>query len=156
MWKHPARGKLEAGKRVPGVTITTPSIESAALCATLGFNFPWVEMEHSTVTLESLRAAIILATSAWSKPSNYRHSADANMMTVVVIEEAQAVQNIAVIATSDLSLSLGLRDRQNELQLDENLAKAVTATKKHGKFLGLLRFGAKALGLAPAPAKALY
>src|SRR6202051_564465 len=62
-WKHPVRAKLQAGDSVLGATITTPSIETAALAATLGFDFLWVEMEHSPITLETLRA-IVLATRA--------------------------------------------------------------------------------------------
>ncbi len=257
MWKHPVRAKLQAGESVVGVTITTPSIEAAALCATLGFDFLWVEMEHSPVTLESLRAIVLatralpaavfarvpaielwtakrvmdqgvsgvifpftstperaktaaaacrypplgkrgsgagLATFTWPEPENYYDSADENMMTIAVIEEALAVENIEEIAgtpgidvlfigTSDLSFSLGLRGRQNEPLLEENIAKIVAAGKKHGKFLGrpawapelvakyreqgfqffqshtelgLLRLGAKALGLKEVAVKALY
>jgi 2-keto-3-deoxy-L-rhamnonate aldolase RhmA len=256
-WKHPVRAKLQAGEPVLGVTITTPSIEAAALVATLGFDFLWVEMEHSPITLETLRAIVLatrslpaavfarvpvielwtakrmmdqgvsgvifpfastperaqtaaaacrypplgkrgsgagLATSTWPEPDNYYDSADENMMTLIVIEEALAVENIDEIAatpgidvlfigTSDLSFSLGLRGRQNEPLLEENLAKVVAAGKKHGKFLGrpagspeqvaqyreqgfqvfqsqtelgLMRLGAKALGLQEAPLKALY
>ena len=256
-WKHPVRAKLQAGEPVLGVTITTPSIEAAALVATLGFDFLWVEMEHSPITLETLRAIVLatrslpaavfarvpvielwtakrmmdqgvsgvifpfastperaqtaaaacrypplgkrgsgagLATSTWPEPDNYYDSADENMMTLIVIEEALAVENIEEIAatpgidvlfigTSDLSFSLGLRGRQNEPLLEENLAKVVAAGKKHGKFLGrpagspeqvaqyreqgfqvfqsqtelgLMRLGAKVLGLQEAPLKALY
>lgn len=256
-WKHPVRAKLQAGETVLGVTITTPSIEAAALVATLGFDFLWVEMEHSPVTLETLRAIVLatrslpaavfarvpvielwtakrmmdqgvsgvifpfastgecartaasacrypplgkrgsgagLATTTWPEPDNYYDSADENMMTMIVIEEALAVENIEEIAatpgidvlfigTSDLSFSLGLRGRQNEPLLDENIAKIVAAAKKHGKFLGrpagspeqvaqyreqgfqvfqsqtelgLIRLGAKALGLKEVPVKALY
>jgi 2-keto-3-deoxy-L-rhamnonate aldolase RhmA len=256
-WKHPVRAKLQAGETVLGVTITTPSIEAAALVATLGFDFLWVEMEHSPVTLETLRAIVLatrslpaavfarvpvielwtakrmmdqgvsgvifpfastgecartaasacrypplgkrgsgagLATTTWPEPDNYYDSADENMMTMIVIEEALAVENIEEIAatpgidvlfigTSDLSFSLGLRGRQNEPLLDENIAKVVAAAKKHGKFLGLpagspeqvaqyreqgfqvfqsqtelglIRLGAKALGLKEVPVKALY
>jgi len=256
-WKHPVRAKLQAGEPVLGVTITTPSIEAAALVATLGFDFLWVEMEHSPITLETLRAIVLatrslpaavfarvpvielwtakrmmdqgvsgvifpfastperaqtaaaacrypplgkrgsgagLATSTWPEPDNYYDSADENMMTMIVIEEALAVENIEEIAatpgidilfigTSDLSFSLGLRGRQNEPLLEENLAKVVAAGKKHGKFLGrpagspeqvaqyreqgfqvfesqtelgLMRLGAKALGLQESPLKALY
>jgi 2-keto-3-deoxy-L-rhamnonate aldolase RhmA len=251
-WQHPVRAKLQAGEIVLGVTITTPSIEAAALAATLGFDFLWIEMEHSPITLETLRAIVLatralpaavfarmpvielwtakrvmdqgvsgvifpfastpdrartaaaacrypplgkrgsgagLATSTWPEPNNYFDSADQNMMTIVVIEEALAVENIEEIAatpgidvlfigTSDLSFSLGLRGRQNEPLLDENIAKVVAAGKKHGKFLGrpagspeqvakyreqgfqffqsqtelgLMRLGAKALGLKEAP-----
>jgi 2-keto-3-deoxy-L-rhamnonate aldolase RhmA len=101
------------------------------------------------------------------------------------IEEIAATPGIDVlfIGTSDLSFSLGLRGRQNEPLLDENIAKVVAAAKKHGKFLGrpagspeqvaqyreqgfqvfqsqtelgLIRLGAKALGLKEVPVKALY
>jgi 2-keto-3-deoxy-L-rhamnonate aldolase RhmA len=209
-WHHPVRAKLQAGEIVVGATITTPSIEAAALAATLGFDFLWVEMEHSPITLETLRVIVLatralpaavfarvpvvelwtakrvmdqgvsgvifpfastadrartaaaacryppqgkrgsgagLATFSWPEPANYYDSADQNMMTIVVIEEALAVGNIEEIAairgidvlfigTSDLSFSLGLRGRQNEPLLDENIAKVVAAGRKHGKFLG--------------------
>jgi len=252
-WRHPVRAKLQAGEVVVGVTITTPSIEAAALAATLGFDFLWVEMEHSPITLETLRVMVLatralpaavfarvpvvelwtakrvmdqgvsgvifpfsstperarmaaaacrypalgkrgsgagLATFSWPESANYYDSADQNMMTIIVIEEALAVENIEEIAatpgidvlfigTSDLSFSLGLRGRQNEALLDENIAKVVEAGRKHGKFLGrpagspeqvakyreqgfqffqsqtelgLMLLGAKALGLKEAPA----
>jgi 2-keto-3-deoxy-L-rhamnonate aldolase RhmA len=247
-WQHPVRAKLEAGEIVLGVTITTPSMEAAALAATLGFDFLWVEMEHSPITLETLRSIVLatralpaavfarvpvielwtakrvmdqgvsgvifpfgstperarmaavacryppggkrgsgagLATFTWPEPEDYFDSSDKNMMTVVVIEEKLAVDNIDEIAatpgidvlfigTSDLSFSLGLRGRQDEPLLDENIEKIVAAGKRHGKFLGrpagspelvakyreqgfqffqsqtelgLMRLGAKALGL---------
>lgn len=247
-WKHPVRARLQAGEAVIGVTITSPNIEAAAVASTLGFDFLWVEMEHSPITLESLRAIVLatralpaavfarvpvielwtakrvmdqgvsgvifpfastverartaaaacrypphgkrgsgagLATFTWPDQGDYYDSADENMMTIVVIEEATAVEHIDEIAatpgidvlfigTSDLSFSLGLRGRQNEALLDENIAKVVAAGRKHGKFLGrpagsaelvakyreqgfqffqsqtelgLMRLGAKALGL---------
>jgi len=55
------RTRLEAGEFVVGLTITTSNLETAALGARLGFDFLWVEMEHSPVSLEALRA-IVLAT----------------------------------------------------------------------------------------------
>jgi 2-keto-3-deoxy-L-rhamnonate aldolase RhmA len=60
-WQHPVRAKLTAGETVLAATLVTGNLESAALIATLGFDFLWVEMEHSPITLESLRA-IVLAT----------------------------------------------------------------------------------------------
>jgi 2-keto-3-deoxy-L-rhamnonate aldolase RhmA len=60
-WQNPVLRKLRAGESVFALTITTPSLEIAALGATLGYDFLWVEMEHSPITLESLRA-IVLAT----------------------------------------------------------------------------------------------
>ncbi|MBI5084416.1 MAG: aldolase [Acidobacteria bacterium] len=57
----PVLARLRAGQPVFAATVTTPSVESAAVLANLGFHFLWVEMEHSPVTLESLRT-IVLAT----------------------------------------------------------------------------------------------
>ena len=258
-WQHPIRARLKAGEIVLGVTITTTSIEAAAQAATLGFHFLWVEMEHSPITLETLRNIVLatralpaavfarvpvielwtakrvmdqgvsgvifpfgstaelaqravsavrypplgkrgsgagLATFTWPDPQNYYDSSDQNMFTVVMIEEASAVEQIDAIAatpgidvlfigTSDLSFSLGLRGRQNEPQLKDAIAKVVAAAQKHGKFLGrpasgpdhiaqlreqgfqffqmqtelgLMRLGAKTLGLEPVPLsiRALY
>lgn len=256
-WKHPVRAKLQAGETVLGVTLTTPNLEIAALAATLGFDFLWVEMEHSPITLETLRGIVLatrslpatvfarvpvvelwtakrvldqgvsgvifpfastperartaaaacryppvgkrgsgagLAMATWPEAENYYDSADENLMTVVVIEEAQAVEHIDEIAAtpgvdvlfigiSDLSFSLGLRGRLNEPEHDKAIARIVAAAQKHGKFLGrpagspeqvetfrkqgfqffqsqtdlgLIRLGAKALGLKPKTVKALY
>lgn len=58
-WSNPVRARLEAGDYVAGVTITTNSIEAAARAATLGFHFLWMEMEHSPITLETLRNAVL-------------------------------------------------------------------------------------------------
>lgn len=60
-WKHPLRKRLEKGEPVFGATITVPSTEVAAQLAAAGFDFLWVEMEHSPLTLESLRN-VVLAT----------------------------------------------------------------------------------------------
>lgn len=59
VWKHPVRARLEAGEVAVGLTITTNNIEAAALGATLGFHFLWIEMEHSPITLETLRAFVL-------------------------------------------------------------------------------------------------
>lgn len=58
-WENPVRRSLREGRPVVGITITTPSIEIAARAASLGFDFLWIEMEHSPVTLESLRAMVL-------------------------------------------------------------------------------------------------
>ncbi len=63
-WSNPVRQLLHDGQSVLGVTLTTPSIEIAARVADLGFDFLWIEMEHSPITLESLRS-IVLATKAF-------------------------------------------------------------------------------------------
>ena len=60
-WANPVKRKLLAGESVFAITITTNSIDVAAHAATMGFDFLWVEMEHSPVTLETLRH-IVLAT----------------------------------------------------------------------------------------------
>jgi 2-keto-3-deoxy-L-rhamnonate aldolase RhmA len=60
-WESPVKKKLRDGRPVIAGTITVASAEVAAHMATLGFDFLWVEMEHSPVTLETLRN-IVLAT----------------------------------------------------------------------------------------------
>jgi 2-keto-3-deoxy-L-rhamnonate aldolase RhmA len=60
-WCNPVRARLETGDFVWGLTVTTSSIEVAARAATLGFHFLWMEMEHSPITLETLRT-VVLAT----------------------------------------------------------------------------------------------
>ena len=59
IWRNPVRARLDAGQPVFGLTITTPSIEAAAHAATLGFHFLWIEMEHSPITLETLRLMVL-------------------------------------------------------------------------------------------------
>lgn len=209
-WRNPVKARLEAGEAVVGLTVITNNVEAAVHAATLGFHFLWCEMEHSPLSLESLRSIVLatrglpaavfarvpvvdlwtakrvldqgvsgvifpftsngdlarraadacrypplgkrgsgagLATATWPEPDNYYDSADANILTVVVIEEAAAVENIDAIAatpgvdvlfigTSDLSFSLGLRGRQNEPLLEEAIEKVIAAGKRHGKFLG--------------------
>src|SRR5438270_13608509 len=66
-WTHPVRDRLLARKPVFAVTITTPSVEAAAHAATLGFHFLWIEMEHSPITLETLRL-MVLATRGLPAP----------------------------------------------------------------------------------------
>jgi 2-keto-3-deoxy-L-rhamnonate aldolase RhmA len=192
------------------VTITTASVEAAAHLSTLGFHFLWTEMEHSPVTLETLRLMVLAtrgrpaavfarvpvvelwtakrvldqgvsgvifpfagtadkaaraaaacryppagkrgsgagaAVRTWAQPGNYYDSADQEVMTICVVEEASALDEIDAIAatpgvdvlfigTSDLSFSLGLRGRQNEPELQAAIARIADAAKRHGKFLG--------------------
>ena len=210
VWSNPVRARLESGQPVFAVTITTPSVEAAACLAALGFHFLWVEMEHSPVTLETLRLIVLaarglpaavfarvpvvelwtakrvldqgvhgvifpfagtaekaaraaaacryppqgrrgsgagLAVRTWPQPGDYYDSADREVMTVCVIEEASALEEIDAIAatpgvdvlfigTSDLSFSLGLRGRQNEPALDSAIARIVEAARRHGKYVG--------------------
>jgi 2-keto-3-deoxy-L-rhamnonate aldolase RhmA len=58
-WCNPVRAQLQAGRPAFGVTITTASVEAAAHAATLGFHFLWIEMEHSPITLETLRLMVL-------------------------------------------------------------------------------------------------
>ena len=60
-WTNPVKQKLQAGQPVLAVTITTNSLDIAAHAARIGFDFLWIEMEHSPITLETLRN-IVLAT----------------------------------------------------------------------------------------------
>jgi len=61
-WKeNRLRARLDAGEYVIGLTVTSSNLETAVLGAKLGFHFLWVEMEHSPVSLETLRG-IVLAT----------------------------------------------------------------------------------------------
>ncbi len=58
-WENPVRAALREGKSVVGGTISAASVEVAAQMAHLGFDFLWIEMEHSPITLETLRAMVL-------------------------------------------------------------------------------------------------
>ncbi len=62
-WENPVKVLLREGRPVIGATISLPSVESAAQLANAGFDFLWIEMEHSPITLETARN-MILATRA--------------------------------------------------------------------------------------------
>ncbi|MCX6626341.1 MAG: aldolase/citrate lyase family protein [Candidatus Solibacter sp.] len=191
-WSNPVRARLQAGLPAFGVTITVVSVEAAAHAATLGFDFLWIEMEHSPITLETLRLMVLAtrglpaavfarvpvvalwtakrmldqgvsgvifpfvnspekaaeasaacrypptgkrgsgagaAVRTWPVPGNYYDSADCEVMTICVVEEASALDHIDAIAaapgvdalfigTSDLSFSLGLRGKQGDPELE--------------------------------------
>jgi 2-keto-3-deoxy-L-rhamnonate aldolase RhmA len=55
------RKALAEGRPVIGATVTVPNVDTALALANAGFEFLWIEMEHGTMTLESLRE-ILLAT----------------------------------------------------------------------------------------------
>src|SRR5437764_6741325 len=59
--KNPVKEQLKKGKPVIGVVITVNSVEVAAQAASLGFDFLWLEMEHTPLSLETVRN-IVLAT----------------------------------------------------------------------------------------------
>ena len=58
-WASPVKEKLRQGIPVFGATVTVNSTDVAAHLATAGFDFLWVEMEHSPVTLDSLRNMVL-------------------------------------------------------------------------------------------------
>ena len=58
-WTNPVKARLAAGELAFGITITTNSLDSAAQAAALGFDFLWIEMEHSPITLETLRNTVL-------------------------------------------------------------------------------------------------
>src|SRR5215510_1181478 len=163
LWRNPVRARLEAGQPAFGLTITTPSVETAAHAATLGFDFLWIEMEHSPITLETLRLMVLAtrglpaavfarvpvvelwtakrvldqgvsgvifpfagtaekaaraaaacryppagkrgsgagaAVRTWQVPGSYYDSADREVFTICVIEEASALDQIDAIAAT--------------------------------------------------------
>ncbi|MGI8744761.1 MAG: HpcH/HpaI aldolase family protein [Bryobacteraceae bacterium] len=58
-WVNPVKRKLLAGEPVIAMTITVSSLDIAAHAARLGFDFLWIEMEHSPITLETLRNMVL-------------------------------------------------------------------------------------------------
>lgn len=60
-WESPVRRRLRQSQPVFGCTITSTSLDMAARAASAGFHFLWLEMEHSPVTLETVRH-VVLAT----------------------------------------------------------------------------------------------
>src|SRR4029077_14746782 len=210
-WESPVKKRLREGEPVIAVTITTANVDVAAHAASMGFDFLWIETEHSPITLETLRNMVlatrgmkalpfarvpvnelwtakrvldagvcgvmfpftstpelaaqaaaacryppagrrgsgpVLARFTWPGGSDgYPDSADSNVVVIVIIEEARAVENVEAIAatpgidvmfigTSDLSFSLGLRGNQDHPRLQEALEKVVAAAHKHGKVAG--------------------
>jgi 2-keto-3-deoxy-L-rhamnonate aldolase RhmA len=58
---NPVKAKLQQGNSVIGVVISVNNVEVAVQAANLGFDFIWLEMEHSPLSLETVRN-IVLAT----------------------------------------------------------------------------------------------
>jgi 2-keto-3-deoxy-L-rhamnonate aldolase RhmA len=58
-FENPVKKLLKEGKPVICATITTPSVDAAVLAAQMGFDFLWIEMEHSPITLETARNMIL-------------------------------------------------------------------------------------------------
>ncbi len=59
--KNPVKQRLARNESVLGVVISLNSVEVAAQAASLGFDFLWLEMEHTPVSLETVRN-VVLAT----------------------------------------------------------------------------------------------
>ena len=60
-WRNPVKTKLQRGESVIGIVISVNNVEVAAQAANLGFDFLWLEMEHSPLSLETVRN-VVLAT----------------------------------------------------------------------------------------------
>ena len=58
-WENPVRKLLNEGKPVIGATITVGNVDVAAQAANMGFDFLWVEMEHSPINLETYRNMVL-------------------------------------------------------------------------------------------------
>jgi 2-keto-3-deoxy-L-rhamnonate aldolase RhmA len=61
VWTNPVKTKLARGESVFGVVISVNNVEVAAHAASLGFDFLWLEMEHTPLNLETVRN-VVLAT----------------------------------------------------------------------------------------------
>ncbi len=211
LWENPVKKLLREGKPVIGATITIPSADLAAQAASIGFDFLWIEMEHSPITLETARNMIMvtrglkavpftrvpvnelwtakrvldigslgvmfpftstpelarqavaackyppagrrgwsggLATLRWPAPEGYADFADRNVMVVIIVEQARAVDQVDEIAaipgidamfigTSDLSFSLGCRGRIDDPKVTDAIQKVLAAGKRHKVPVGL-------------------
>ena len=60
-WENPVKAKLKKGEPVIGFVLSVNSVEIAAQAASMGFDFLWLEMEHTPISLETVRN-VVLAT----------------------------------------------------------------------------------------------
>jgi len=60
-WKNPVKELLQRGQPAVGIVISVNSVEVATQAAALGFDFLWLEMEHTPLSLETVRN-VVLAT----------------------------------------------------------------------------------------------
>src|SRR5947209_15009306 len=67
-WENPVLASLREKKPVVGITISTASVEIAAQAAEMGFDFLWIEMEHSPITLETARNMILVTRGSRAMP----------------------------------------------------------------------------------------
>ena len=61
IWKNPVKELLKKGRPAVGIVISVNNVEVATQAAALGFDFLWLEMEHTPVSLETVRN-VVLAT----------------------------------------------------------------------------------------------
>jgi len=204
-WENPVKVSLREGKPVVGLTVTVPSPDVVVQAASLGFDYVWIEMEHSPITLETAHNMILatrgtrcvpivrvpvnelwtakrvldsgalgvifpftatpelarqavaackypplgrrgsgpgLPSLRWPTPEPYADFADRNVMVIVIIEQAEAVDRIEEIASvpgidvlfigiNDLAYSYGLRGRYEDPRVKEAIAKILAAAKRH-------------------------
>jgi 2-keto-3-deoxy-L-rhamnonate aldolase RhmA len=209
-WESAVKRRLRESQPVFGCTITTTSLDVAARAASAGFHFLWLEMEHSPLTLETVRNIVLatrdlpappfarvpvaetwmakrvldagvhgvifpfvstpalarqaahacryppvggrgsgasLATTSWPEAGAYHDSADRNILVVVIIEQAEALEHVDEIAatpgvdvifvgTGDLSFSLGLRGQQTHARVEQAAEQVLAAARRHGKIAG--------------------
>ena len=198
--------KLIEGKQVVGGTIQTPDTKVYQAMANSGFDFLWIEMQHSPMTYQDVAAMIWAGRDAPAIPfirvpdategdiqkatdigalgiiipmvnsvtkvknavnfasypplgerslgggqhselwgSNYRHTANENMMVVAQIESPKGVEiveevvkieglDIVMIASSDLSSFSGLK--QGEVNYEAMVSRVSNATLSSGRILG--------------------
>jgi 2-keto-3-deoxy-L-rhamnonate aldolase RhmA len=208
--ENPVRRRLREGKPVIGVTLSVNHVETAAQVASMGFDFLWVEMEHSPIGLDTLRQIVLatrglqavpfarvpvnalwtakrvldagvlgvifpftstpelarqaaqacrypplgrrgsgagLATFRWPAAEGYHDWADRNVVSVAVIEEESAVEQIGEIAStpeldvlfvgpSDLAFSMGLRGDMAHPRVTAAMRRVMEVARAHGKYAG--------------------
>lgn len=59
VWENPLKQLLREGKPVVGMTITVPSPDVVLQAARIGFDFVWIETEHSPLALETIRNMVL-------------------------------------------------------------------------------------------------
>jgi 2-keto-3-deoxy-L-rhamnonate aldolase RhmA len=59
-WTNPVKKTLKDGGVVIGGTVTAANLDTMAIMANAGFDFLWIEGEHSPLTLETMRNMILM------------------------------------------------------------------------------------------------
>lgn len=59
-WTNPLKKTLKDGAVVIGATLTSANLDTMSIVANGGFDFLWLEGEHSPLTLETLRNMILM------------------------------------------------------------------------------------------------